>query len=120
MTGQDSRAGQPEPGRVPASQTMSDPEFARRRAALGQALAEERRESEERAAPPSRRSDFGAGFKLASEFVAGILVGAAIGWAIDYLAGTSPFGLIVFLLLGFAAGVFNVLRATGRMAEPRL
>lgn len=58
------------------------------------------------------------GLKIASEFVSAILVGSAIGWALDYWAGTSPFGLIFFLLLGFAAGVINVMRVTGKMAEP--
>src|ERR1700733_14728444 len=47
------------------------------------------------------------GLRLSSEFIAGILVGAGIGWAIDRVFGTSPFGLIVFLLLGFAAGGVN-------------
>ncbi len=51
------------------------------------------------------------GFRLSSELVAGVLVGAAIGWGIDRLLSTSPFGLIVFLLLGFAAGVVNVVRS---------
>ncbi len=41
--------------------------------------------------------------KLASEFVAGILVGAGIGWLIDKWLGTSPWALVVFLLLGFIA-----------------
>ncbi|MCB1490672.1 MAG: AtpZ/AtpI family protein [Rhodobiaceae bacterium] len=51
-------------------------------------------------------------FRLSSEFIAGILVGAGLGWAIDYFAGTGPWGLIIFLLLGFGAGILNVLRAT--------
>ena len=54
-------------------------------------------------------------FRLASEFVAGVLVGAALGWGLDRVAGTSPWGLIGFLLLGFCAGVLNVVRAAGRM-----
>ena len=40
-----------------------------------------------------------------------------IGWAIDRFAGTSPWGLIVFLLMGFGAGVLNVLRSAGVVAE---
>jgi len=60
---------------------------------------------------------FAQALRLSSEFVAGVLVGAALGWALDKGLGTSPWGLIVFLLLGFAAGVFNVLRAAGLMAE---
>ena len=56
--------------------------------------------------------------KLASEFVAGVLVGAALGWGLDQVAGTSPWGLIGLLLLGFAAGVVNVVRAAGRTTSP--
>lgn len=62
-------------------------------------------------------SGFANALRLSSEFIAGILVGAGIGWLIDRFAGTSPWGLIVFLLLGFAAGVLNVLRSAGLMAE---
>jgi ATP synthase protein I len=53
------------------------------------------------------------GLRLSAEFVAGILVGAGLGWLIDHLAGTSPWGLMLFLLLGFAAGVLNMMRAAG-------
>ncbi len=59
----------------------------------------------------------GSALRLSSEFIAGIVVGAALGWAIDYYAGTSPFGLVVFLLLGFVAGVVNALRSAGMVAE---
>lgn len=60
---------------------------------------------------------FGQALKLSSEFVAGIAVGAGLGWLIDRLAGTSPWGLVIFLLLGFVAGVLNVLRSAGLVAE---
>ena len=56
--------------------------------------------------------------KLSSEFIAGVLVGAGIGWVADQWFGTAPFGLIVFLLLGFAAGVLNVLRSAGVVEQP--
>ncbi|MCL7997827.1 AtpZ/AtpI family protein [Brucella sp. 21LCYQ03] len=55
--------------------------------------------------------------KLSSEFIAGIIVGALIGWALDRYAGTSPWGLIIFLLLGFGAGTLNVLRSAGYVAD---
>lgn len=61
---------------------------------------------------------YGQALKLSSEFIAGIAVGAGLGWMIDRFAGTSPWGLIVFLLLGFGAGVLNVLRSAGMVAEP--
>jgi ATP synthase protein I len=58
-------------------------------------------------------SGYARGFRLSSELVAGVLVGAGIGWLLDRWLGISPWGLIVFLLLGFAAGVLNVMRSAG-------
>lgn len=55
--------------------------------------------------------------KLSSEFIAGIVVGALLGWVLDRYAGTSPWGLIIFLLLGFGAGTLNVLRSAGYVAD---
>jgi ATP synthase protein I len=56
-----------------------------------------------------------AGFQMASEFAAAIIVGAAIGYGLDYLTGMSPLFLLVFVLLGFAAGVMNLLRTYKRV-----
>jgi ATP synthase protein I len=56
-------------------------------------------------------SGLARGLRLSTELVAGVLAGAGIGWALDRWLGISPWGLIVFLLLGFAAGVRNVVRA---------
>lgn len=65
----------------------------------------------------SRNSMMAVGLRLSSELIAGVLVGAALGWGIDYLLSTSPLGMILFLLLGFAAGVINVMRSAGVMAQ---
>ena len=53
------------------------------------------------------------GFRLSSELIAGVIVGALLGWGFDRFLSTSPFGLIVFVLLGFIAGVVNVVRSAG-------
>lgn len=50
------------------------------------------------------------GMRVLSEFLAAVLVGSLIGWGIDELAGTRPAFLIIFLLLGAAAGSWNVYR----------
>jgi ATP synthase protein I len=50
------------------------------------------------------------GFRVLSEFVAAIVVGAVIGWQFDNWFGTSPFLLILFLGFGVAAGFWNVYR----------
>jgi ATP synthase protein I len=52
----------------------------------------------------------GLAVRVLSEFVAAVLVGAFIGWWIDRLAGTTPAFLVVFLLMGAAAGFWNVYR----------
>ena len=67
----------------------------------------------------ARVSAMARGFRLASELIAGVVVGAGIGWGIDHLLSTSPFGLIVFFLLGFAAGVVNLVRSAGDMSRKR-
>ena len=61
----------------------------------------------------ARASAMALGFRLSSELIAGVVVGALLGWAFDRLLSTSPWGLIVFVLLGFIAGVVNVVRSAG-------
>jgi ATP synthase protein I len=88
---------------------------------LDQRLSEIRGSRKIRTDQPGQESDDGAarasamarGFRLSSELIAGVVVGAAIGWGFDRLLSTSPFGFIVFFLLGFIAGVVNVVRAAG-------
>ena len=65
----------------------------------------------------AKASAMAMGLRLSSELVAGVLVGAGLGWGFDRLLSTSPWGLIVFLLLGFIAGVMNVMRTAGVMAK---
>lgn len=71
----------------------------------------------EQDAAQAKASAMAMGLRLSSELVAGVLVGAALGWGFDRLLSTSPWGLIVFLLLGFTAGVINVMRTAGVMAK---
>lgn len=99
--------------------STSDADLAGRLARLSRRLEVEK--EQQKAAEAPRRSDsagFALAFRLASEFVAGIVVGAALGWGLDRVAGTSPWGLIGLLLLGFCAGVLNVVRAAGGMTTP--
>ena len=96
-----------------------DDDLERRRRELGAVLATRRpdRSQGKEAEGAGRASGYGQAFKLSSEFIAGIVVGVVIGWTIDRLVGTSPWGLIVFLLLGFVAGILNVLCSVGAVAE---
>jgi ATP synthase protein I len=61
----------------------------------------------------ARASAMARGFRLSSELIVGVVVGAALGWGLDRLLSISPWGLIVFVRRGFIAGVVNVVRAAG-------
>jgi ATP synthase protein I len=65
----------------------------------------------------SQASSLGRAFRLSTEFVAGVIAGGGIGWFCDHWLGTKPWGMIVFLMLGFGAGVFNVMRAAGFLTQ---
>ena len=82
----------------------------------------EKRENVSDAELEKRSSALGKAFKISTELVAGVFVGGFIGWALDSLTPklgyhTAPFFLIVFLLLGIAAGFLNVFRAAREMGE---
>ncbi|WP_049764650.1 MULTISPECIES: AtpZ/AtpI family protein [Chelativorans] len=94
-------------------------DLERRRRDLEAALAARRPEepSDGGSAKTGGAGGYANALRLSSEFIAGIVVGAGLGWFIDRTAGTAPWGMIIFLLLGFGAGVLNVLRSAGLMAE---
>lgn len=59
------------------------------------------------------RTPLGQAMTLSTEFVAGVIAGGILGWIVDHVFGTKPWGLIVLLLLGCVAGFYNVMRASG-------
>lgn len=73
------------------------------------------RESERRDEANPKSSLLGLAFRLVTELVAGVVVGAFIGWLLDRWLGTAPWLLIVFFALGTAAGFMNVFRTAREM-----
>jgi ATP synthase protein I len=63
------------------------------------------------------RSGMSLGLRLASEFASAILVGGLLGYGIDYLVKSSPWGLLVGLALGFVTGTVNLIRASRQMTK---
>lgn len=63
-------------------------------------------------------SPLGQAMRLSTEFIAGVLAGGILGWIFDRYLGTKPWGLIVLLMLGFATGVYNVMRVSGSLPKP--
>jgi ATP synthase protein I len=66
---------------------------------------------------PPPRLDFGTGLQAGIEVVAGVGIGVLLGWALDRWLGTTPLFLIVFFMLGAAAGVLNAYRHLRRMQD---
>lgn len=108
--GDDGRDGQP-----PADEAALSARLDRLDHRLSEVRKDRRNQTDQSGsgAASANASAMARGFRLSSELIAGVLVGAVIGWGIDRLLSTSPWGLIVFFLLGFAAGVINVVRAAG-------
>ncbi|MFO7298076.1 MAG: AtpZ/AtpI family protein [Pseudomonadota bacterium] len=69
----------------------------------------------------ARGAAFGQAFKIAIELVVGVSFGGLVGWTLDRYFGSTPWLLVLFLVLGFTAGMLNVVRSARRMqaeAEP--
>ena len=110
MAGAENKSGRKMSGR--------DADTLRRRLdALGEELAEAqgRHHKAPALAPPSQGAALGQALRLGIELVAGVAVGGFIGWALDRFLGTAPFLMVVFLGLGAAAGILNVVRTAKRM-----
>jgi ATP synthase protein I len=72
--------------------------------------------SEPKPAPKTGGSAAGSamslGLRAGSEFVSAVIIGLGIGWVLDRALGSNPAFLIVFFLIGVAAGIWNVIRLT--------
>ena len=114
----DDKRGQGDRTEPPADEAALSARLQR----LGDRLADANRIPENEAASRAGAdaAAYARGFRMSTELVAGVIVGAGIGWLLDRWLGISPWGLIVFLLLGFAAGVLNVMRAAGVVREQSL
>ncbi len=62
-----------------------------------------------------RGNAMGVAFRIATELVAGVVVGGLIGWLLDSWLGTKPVLLVIFFVLGAAAGILNVMRTAHQM-----
>ncbi|MGH6771235.1 MAG: AtpZ/AtpI family protein [Xanthobacteraceae bacterium] len=104
----------------PADEVALSARFQRLGKRLGALDRSRPSDSQQGARQGSDPSAIARGFRLSTELVAGVLVGAGLGWVLDWWLGISPWGMIVFVLLGFTAGVLNVMRAAGVMPPSKL
>ena len=99
-----------------------DAELSARLQQLEQRLGEVRDgKSEIRIKHQAARADnsgLAKAFRLSAEFVSGPVAGGLIGWGVDTLLHSKPWGMIAFVMLGFLAGIYNVMRASGFLKKP--
>ena len=86
---------------------------------LGKRLDESRRKASGRQQRPAP-GQAGIAGRFATELVAALVVGGGLGWGVDWLFGhfgihTRPVFLVVFFVLGAAAGIRNVMRAAAEI-----
>ena len=83
---------------------------------------EERLEEVKRAHAPKPRvdKDLSHGdmaWRMVIEMISGLGIGFGIGYGLDVLFGTLPWFMLIFTLLGFAAGVKVMLRSAQQMGK---
>ena len=103
--------------------SSGDADLSARLTSLDARLDRATADRKEIAVSPTRSSSdsqaLGQGLRLSAEFVSGVVAGGIVGWIVDRLFGTSPWGLIVCLILGFCAGMLNLMRAAGMVKSAR-
>lgn len=60
------------------------------------------------------------GWRMVWEVVSGFLGGAAVGWGVDYVAKTFPWGTVAGLVIGSGVAVFMAARTAARMGADSL
>jgi len=60
--------------------------------------------------PARSGGGMGLAIRVVSELVAAVAVGTGMGYVLDRWLGTGPWLLLVFVILGFCAGVVTLIR----------
>ena len=66
---------------------------------------------------PGPDGGYKQGSRVLAELIAGPAGGGLIGWLFDRWFGTSPWLLLAFVILGFAAAIWNIVKISGRRPE---
>ncbi|HEY7901353.1 MAG TPA: AtpZ/AtpI family protein [Caulobacteraceae bacterium] len=56
------------------------------------------------------------GFRMLGQILGGVLAGLGLGWLVDRLAGTAPFGVLIGLLVGVGFSVYAAVRTATAMS----
>jgi ATP synthase protein I len=62
-------------------------------------------------------NEAGAGYRLLGQMLGGVLGGIGLGWLVDHFAHTSPWGVVLGLLIGAGLSIYSAVRTASRMGE---
>lgn len=97
---------------------MTDPDEAERLRTLDKRIrAAKSAASDETPHQEQHYSQAQLAWRMVLELVAGIAIGFGIGIGLDTLLGTRPIFMVLFTLLGFAAGVKTMLRSAAELQK---
>ena len=60
-------------------------------------------------------SMLGQAWRMSTELVVSVVVGLGLGYGLDVILGSKPWGMLIGLCFGFAAGIMAVLRTSAKM-----
>jgi ATP synthase protein I len=65
---------------------------------------------------PSGMGEAGAGYRLLGQMIGGVLGGIGLGWLVDHFAHTSPWGLVLGLLIGAGLSIVSTVRTASQLS----
>ena len=99
---------------------MTDPDHERQLAALEAKIAAAKAAQAPKPRVDEHYSQANLAWRMVIELVAGLGIGFGIGYGLDSLFGTLPIFLVLFTLLGLAAGVKTMLRSATEVQQTKL
>jgi len=96
---------------------VSDPDDSDRLTQLGDRIAKLRGSDKKRPHQEEHYSQAQHAWRMVIELVAGLMIGFGIGYGLDSLFGTLPILLVVFTMLGLAAGIKTMMRSAAEMQK---
>ena len=99
---------------------MADDRETDRLRALEERIAKAKKANEPEPRADQHYTRANLAWRMVIELVAGLMIGFGIGYGLDTLLGTMPVFLVLFTLLGFAAGVQTMVRSAREIQEKYL
>ncbi|GAB4292441.1 MAG: AtpZ/AtpI family protein [Roseovarius sp.] len=98
---------------------MGDPDDGERLARLEERIARLKARDAPKPHQEEQFSQAQLAWRMVIELVTGLLIGFGMGYGLDSLLGTMPLFLVVFTLLGLAAGIRTMMRSAREVQELR-